>query len=430
MGDAGALVADDPNNPEYRMLLANSHNALGRDLIELSRWPESEANHRQALAIYQRLTEEYPQLLAYRVSFAQTLHLLANVFDKAGKADEAEQTLRQVREIREKLALEHPEVPDFQNSIAGTLNNLATALMNRGEWEEARKLLEQAVVHERAALETNPGNKYYRQFLTTQLNNLTAAQLFLGDTNAASQTADDSARYLLQARNPERLVPTVVVEVESLINHMERIRLSPGGPRQEPLLAGKLLCVKALIRQTVELAADDPKQYQLADLLSTASEELRDPDLGLKLAQKAHELNPEDGMCAQSLGWALFRTGDWRGSIEAIKRQTDTSESGFILAMAYWQLGEKTEAVAQFERSNAWLQEYEQLCEEKLRQRVVPHPSVTLLKRLQTEAAALLGMTLPTADPVPDPTAEVEEAKELPKSTPAPEAPKAEDQSK
>ena len=135
-------------------------------------------------------------------------------------------------------------------------------------------------------------------------------------------------------------------------------------------------------------------------------------------------------MCAQSLGWALYRTGDWQGSIDAITRQTDTSESGFILAMAYWQLGEKTEALAQFERSNEWLKEYEQLCEEKLKQRVVPHPSVMLLKRLQTEAAALLGVTLPAAEPAPDPAAKVEEAKELPKSTPAPEAPKAEEQSK
>ena len=250
--NAGALVADDPNNPEYRVLLANCHNALGIDLIGLRRWPESEANHRQALAIHQRLTEEFPQLLLYRASFAQTLHLLANVFDKAGKFEEAEQTLRQVREIREKLAAEHPEVPDFRNSIAGTLNNLATTLMNRGEWEEARKLLEQAIVHERAALETNPNNKYYRQYLTTQLNNLTGVQLALGDPRCRQPDGRRFGTRLLQVQNPERLFPTVVVEIEGLINHMEKIRRSPGGPRQEPLLAGKLLCIKAVIRQAIE----------------------------------------------------------------------------------------------------------------------------------------------------------------------------------
>jgi tetratricopeptide (TPR) repeat protein len=333
------------------------------------------------------------------------------VFDKANKTEELEKTLRQVLEIREKLAEEHPEVPHFQNSIAGTLNNLATALMNRGEWEEARRLLECAIVHEQAALKTNPKNKYYRQFLTTQLNNLTGVQLALGDPNAARQTADDWAHHLLQVQNPERLVPTVVTDIESLINHMDRLRHSPGGPRQEPLLAGKLLCAKALIRKTIELAADDPKQYQLADILSTAPEELRDPDLGLKLARKANELKPEDGMCAQSLGWALYRTGDWGGSMEAIKRQPDTSESGFVLAMAHWQLGEKTEARALFERSNEWLKEYEQRCEEFLKQRVVPHPSVSMLKRLQTEATALLGVTPPTVESVPEPAKEVETPK-------------------
>ena len=56
-----------------------------------------------------------------------------------------------------------------------------------------------------------------------------------------------------------------------------------------------------------------------------------------------------------------------------------------------------------------------------------PIPLPLQLKRLQAEAAALLGVTLPTAEPAPEPAAKVEEAKELPKSTPAPEAPKAEE---
>ena len=50
------------------------------------------------------------------------------------------------------------------------------------------------------------------------------------------------------------------------------------------------------------------------------------------------------------------------------------------------------------------------------------------MKRLQAEAAALLGVTIPTTESAPEPAVKVEEAKESSKSTPAPEAAKEEEQ--
>ena len=132
-------------------------------------------------------------------------------------------------------------------------------------------------------------------------------------------------------------------------------------------------------------------------------------------------------MCLQSLGWALYRTGDWNGSIESIKKQSDTAQSSFILAMAYWQLGEKTEAMAHFDRTQPMAEGVRATVCRELKQRFVMHPSMSMLKRLQAEAAALLGVTLPTVEPAPEPTAKVEESQELPKSTPAPEAAKQEE---
>ena len=54
-------------------------------------------------------------------------------------------------------------------------------------------------------------------------------------------------------------------------------------------------------------------------------------------------------------------------------------------------------------------------------------PEDAELLRFRDEAAALLGVTLPTVEPAPEPAAKVEEAKELPKSTPAPEPAKEEE---
>jgi hypothetical protein len=184
---------------------------------------------------------------------------------------------------------------------------------------------------------------------------------------------------------------------------------------------------RALVKDAAQQSRDDPDQIHIADLLTTAPEPLRDPDLALKLARRAVELKPNDGHNMRSLGWALYRSGDYRGSLEASGHGPDAGQKDFVPAMALWQLGEKAEAQAHFLSDSEWLKGYEQRCEEKRKQRIMSTPLPVQLKRLQAEAAALLSVTLPTIEPAPAPAAKVEEAQDLPKSTPAPEPAKAEE---
>ena len=124
--------------------------------------------------------------------------------------------------------------------------------------------------------------------------------------------------------------------------------------RREPSSAAHLLIAKTIIQQAVERTSDDPLQYQIADILTTAPAPLRDPDLALKLARRAVELKPGEAICMQSLGWALYRCGDWKGCIETLKsiaiERPGDEEHSFVSAMAYWQLGEKTEAQSRLRR--------------------------------------------------------------------------------
>jgi hypothetical protein len=55
------------------------------------------------------------------------------------------------------------------------------------------------------------------------------------------------------------------------------------------------------------------------------------------------------------------------------------------------------------------LKTYERMCEERLKQDELFCPLPVQLKRLQAEAAALLGVTLPTVEPAPAPAAKEEE---------------------
>ena len=52
----------------------------------------------------------------------------------------------------------------------------------------------------------------------------------------------------------------------------------------------------------------------IADHLTTLPvAAIGDPRLALELAQKALELKPKDRMARQSLAWAQYRNGDWKG---------------------------------------------------------------------------------------------------------------------
>jgi tetratricopeptide (TPR) repeat protein len=164
----------------------------------------------------------------------------------------------------------------------------------------------------------------------------------------------------------------------------------PYQQRRESALAAHVLLIKAVINCAVQ-RTNDPDQYRIAIFLTTAPEPLRDPALALKLARRAVELKPGDSMCKLSLGWALYRTGDFRGSIETINVDPSHADvSSFIPAMAHWQLGEKTEARAMFEDANEWLKEDEKICDERSKQRTVYFPTPVQLKRLQAEATLLI----------------------------------------
>src|SRR5262249_25105320 len=83
---------------------------------------------------------------------------------------------------------------------------------------------------------------------------------------------------------------------------------------------------------------------ELAWLLVTCPDaKFRDPVQAFQLAKKALELAPKNPGCANTLGVALYRAGEWRAATAALERSLDMrkgddSLSWFVLAMAHWRL--------------------------------------------------------------------------------------------
>jgi CHAT domain-containing protein/tetratricopeptide (TPR) repeat protein len=147
--EAGIKARSGTHNANYSLALnnlANVYRAQGK-------YAEAEALHKRALAIYEALGKDHPDVAA-------TLSNLAGVYEAQGKYAEAEANYKRALAIDEaKLGNEHPEV-------ATLLDNLAQVYANQGKYAEAEALNRRAL----AIYETKLGKDHPE--VATSLHNL------------------------------------------------------------------------------------------------------------------------------------------------------------------------------------------------------------------------------------------------------------------
>src|SRR5262249_37319774 len=122
----------------------------------------------------------------------------------------------------------------------------------------------------------------------------------------------------------------------------------------------------------------------VAWFLATCSDpKYRDPPRAVELAMKAVQLAPQNGGRWNTLGVAHYRAGDWKTAITTLQKAIPLRLGGdsfdfFFLAMADWQLGEKKEALAWYDKAVQWMDKHKPKDEE--------------LRRFRAEATDLLGI--------------------------------------
>jgi Flp pilus assembly protein TadD len=139
-------------------------------------------------------------------------------------------------------------------------------------------------------------------------------------------------------------------------------------------------------QQWIRLHPDDYKVRNNTawGLATSPSPKFRDAGRAVQLAGRAVELAPKRGASWNTLGVALYRTGDWRGAIKALMKAEELAPgeflgiNGFFLAMAHWQITEKEKARKWFDQAVEWIEKNQPQDEE--------------LRRFRAEAEELLGM--------------------------------------
>ena len=134
---------------------------------------------------------------------------------------------------------------------------------------------------------------------------------------------------------------------------------------------------------------DAPNGNDLAWVLATCSQlDLRDPAAAVELAQKAVELDRDDGAYRNTLGVALCGQGRWQEAAAALEASMALAGGGdgydwFFLAMARWRLGEVQQAHYWYARAVRRMQE--------------DGPKDEDLLRFRAEAEAMIGQ-VPSVD--------------------------------
>jgi serine/threonine protein kinase len=376
-----AAIKLRPRDPKSRHFLRNHVSGLADVLRELGKPDEAITTYRHALELDEALVKDYPLTWDYQLALAGDLKELANFLNQdAARQQEAGQYLLRALDIHKALPRALAQTARNQSQLGAILNGLVPILRNRGQPGKARQLLQEAVVHQKAALEAEPNNLVYRRFLQNHraLLVLTAAQL--GDPSEVRKALSD-----LTCTSPEDYLFKLGVLTEA---GKEADKLREG---RDPLVRITIGQTREVIDEATHHCADEPRVLNKAAWILVTCDDpgLRDPVRAARLAQRAVDLAPRVGSYWNTLGVARYRVGQWKSAAEAFEksmalRSRDGGTDRLFLAMAHWQLGDRSGARKWHDRAVEWMDKN--------------RPQDVELKRFRAEVAALLGVPELPAD--------------------------------
>ena len=351
------LAAGRPEDQNRRLGLARSVQRVGLLHVRQQRWVEAEANLDRSKELLDSVAVR-PANSARQSEAAgeaaSCLYELGHVYKATGRPQEAERAFRSAIDRVNTIRSDDPTVSRnvrVTKAICGI--SLGSIYWSDGKWNEAAETLKQAVGTLEALADEAPHLYENVSELARAQRNLIVVLV------GAGQEA--------QAREVGRLA----------VRRFER------SDRQVPLTgeygqyAASILC-------------------HLADLCSTPTgHPLSDPPRAARQAQWAKQLDPNGSLVRQSLGWALYRVGDWNGCLDVLRRPG--VDGDYIQAMAHWQLGEREKAREIFDRADHWFAGYE------AGWKPTTYPPPAMVRRQRDEAAALLVVMGPGPETAPPP---------------------------
>jgi tetratricopeptide (TPR) repeat protein len=376
-------VAAVPNYPDAVMLLANVNirkGAAAQAVTSLTQFVKSQPQIMQAhllladaylaqkdpdsaVAVYRRMLTLFP-------SSPQVPLLLGSLLAQQGKEAEA-------REAFEKaLALS----PDYAPAIENLVDLDILARNYSAAISRVQKLLDKNARDPGARLLLAKIHMAKAQGCVSEANDKAAGsgqpKLSLAEVPAAQAELNQAETELLKAieLKPEQAAPYLL---------LSELYVASGKQRQA------LDKLNGLLAKTNDLAAlaqvamiqDASKNYPAArdayekalalkpnfsialnNLAYLYSERLSDLDKAIPLAEKARQLQPHDASSADTLGWILYKRGEYPRALSLISEAAATlpksAEIQFHLGMAHYALAEEAPARTALERATGSTEDF------------------------------------------------------------------------
>ncbi len=257
------LVRDHPDVAAYRSGLAASQVNLGDMLRYTGRPDEARAAFARAVAIQERLIRDRPDALDFQIGLARSLAFLGAAELSAGRLDDAQAAFERVLDVGKRLARDHPGVLSHQGWLAGGHTNLGVLYRAAGRLDEARAAFERAIEVRERLIGDDPDAADQQEGLATSL-------LYLGTVHAAAGRLDEArATFERAVEIHERLVrdhPAVTRYQADLLYSRDNL----GGALRD---AGRLDEARTVWERAAELGErlvrDRPEVPEYADGLGT-----------------------------------------------------------------------------------------------------------------------------------------------------------------
>jgi tetratricopeptide (TPR) repeat protein len=193
---------------------------------------------------------------------------------------------------------------------------------------------------------------------------------------------------------------------QAITEEREAIRLKPDSADAHAILGdsfivqGKWAEAIASYAEAIRINKDHVRaRVMLAMLLATCPDtKHRDPGRAIAVAKAAVELDQKSSITWQVLGWALYRTGNWQASIEALEKscqlQRGTGDSGqwIVLALAHAQLARQADlSEKERARHQAEARRHYEAASKQIDTSDNPQYIMQAIRAFRTEAAKLLG---------------------------------------
>jgi serine/threonine protein kinase/tetratricopeptide (TPR) repeat protein len=201
------LVAESPTEPAYWEQLAIAHTDFGR-MLQDSRPEAAETHLREALALWQQLSMDFPEAPKNLEGLAESHHWLGVLLTETGRYAEAEQEFLPALQMREQLLAEDPNSPDERDRLASTKLYVAWLHLEQGRSEEAEQQLHGVIAIREELIAEFPSQVVHRRVLGQALHALNFALTNTGRTEEAEETLRQciSVRKKLTVDFPESAV--------------------------------------------------------------------------------------------------------------------------------------------------------------------------------------------------------------------------------